>query len=75
MPRQNDLIDEIYEDKILAERLMRLGVGQRVQGMSRTATALVNNPLVAEMLVAEVGPRNIIEFAVTTLERRIAGEE
>ena len=75
MQRQNDLIDDIYEDKILAERLMRLGVGQRVQGMARTATALVNNPLVAEMLVAEVGARAIIEFAVTTLERRIDNEQ
>lgn len=73
MPTQNDLFE--YEDVLLAERLMRLGVGKRIQGMSRTATALVNNPLVAEMMIAEVGARNVIEFAVQTLERKLANEK
>ena len=41
-------------------------------GRFRTAEALVNSPLVVEMLVAHVGARNIIEFCVTTLERQRA---
>jgi len=73
METQSDLFER--EDALLAERIMRLGIGKQLQGMFRTSTSLVNSPLVAEMMVAEVGARNIIEFSATTLEREIANKK
>ena len=69
MATQNDLFRST-EDTLLAERIMQLDVSKNFQGMFRTANQYVNSDRVAEVLVSEVGTRNIIEFCVTTLERR-----
>lgn len=69
MGTQNDLFQST-EDAQLATRLMRLDVAKNFQGMFRTANQYVNSERVAEVLASEVGTRNIIEFCVTTLERR-----
>jgi hypothetical protein len=69
MATQNDLFQS-REDQILAERLMQLPVSKNFQGMFRTSNQYVNSDRVAEVLSSEVGTRNIIEFCVTTLERR-----
>jgi hypothetical protein len=69
MGTQSDLFRS-EEDQILAERLMRLDVAKNFQGMFRTSNQYVNSDRVAEVLSSEVGTRNIIEFCVTTLERR-----
>lgn len=71
MVTQNDLFQS-REDQILAERLMQLPVSKNFQGMFRTSNQYVNSDRVAEVLSSEVGTRNIIEFCVTTLERRSA---
>lgn len=69
MEKQNDLFRST-EDTQLAERLMQLDISKNFQGMFRTANQYVNSDRVAEVLASEVGTRNIIEFCVTTLERR-----
>lgn len=69
MVTQSDLFRS-REDQILAERLMQLPVSKNFQGMFRTSNQYVNSDRIAEVLVSEVGIRNIIEFCVTTLERR-----
>ena len=69
METQSDLFEKT-EDSILAERLMHLPISKNFQGMFRTSDQYVNSDRVAEVLVSEVGYRNIIEFCVTTLERR-----
>jgi hypothetical protein len=70
MVTQNDLFQST-EDALLAERLMKLDISKNFQGMFRTPNQYVNSDRIAEILVAEVGYRNIIDFCVTTLERRI----
>ena len=69
METQNDLFRST-EDVLLAERIMQLDISKNFQGMFRTANQYVNSARVAEVLAEEVGTRNIIEFCVTTLERR-----
>lgn len=69
MVTQSDLFRS-REDVLLAERLMELPVSKNFQGMFRTANQYVNSDRIAEVLVSEVGTRNIIEFCVTTLERQ-----
>jgi hypothetical protein len=69
MGTQNDLFRS-EEDGLLAGRLMQLDVGKKVQGMYRTSNQYVNSERVVEVLVSEVGIRNVIDFCVTTLERR-----
>jgi len=70
MATQNDLFQS-REDQILAERLMQLPVSKNFKGMFRTSNQYVNSDRIAEVLSSEVGTRNIIEFCVTTLERRL----
>lgn len=67
--QQGDLFGKT-EDAMLAERLMKLPVSKNFIGMHRLPEGYVNDPRVAEVLSAETGIRNIIEFCVTTLERR-----
>jgi hypothetical protein len=69
MVTQNDLFQST-EDAQLAERLMQLDISKNFQGMFRTPNQYVNSDRIAEVLASEVGTRNIIEFCVTTLERR-----
>ena len=71
MPQQSDLFEKT-EDAMLAERLMQVDdqITSRIQGMYRTPEQYVNSAQIAEVLVARIGYRNIIEFCVTTLERR-----
>jgi len=71
METQSDLFEKT-EDAQLAERLMQLPISKNFQGMFRSSDQYVNSDRVAEVLVSEVGYRNIIEFCVTTLERRSA---
>jgi len=71
MAMQNDMFKQT-EDAQLAERLMKTKIGPRIQGHYRSSDQYVNSPLIAEILVEEVGVRNVIEFCVTTLERRSA---
>ena len=74
MPQQNDLFVQT-EDALLAERLMKTPAKGELLGLFRTSEALVNAPLVVELLVGHVGARNIIEFCVTTMERQRANEK
>lgn len=66
---QDDLFEQT-EDAQLAERLMQTIAKGPIQGMYRTPEQYVNSPLVAEILVGLVGARNVVEFCVTTLERK-----
>lgn len=74
MEKQNDLF-EMTEDAFLAERLTKLRAWSKIIGMYRTADQYVNSEHVAEILVHEVGIRNVIEFCVTELERRSANQK
>ena len=69
MVTQNDLFKS-KEDVLLAERLMQTEVAEHIQGMYRTSNQYVNSMIVASALMEKVGVRNVIEFCVTTLERR-----
>jgi hypothetical protein len=71
---QRDMF-EMTEDAYLAERLMQTCVQPKIIGMFRTPDQYVNSECVAEILVAEVGIRNVVEFCVTELERRSANEK
>ena len=77
MATQNEQRDmfEMTEDAFLAERLMKTCVYPKIIGMFRTPDQYVNSACIAEILVAEVGVRNVVEFCVTELERRSANEE
>lgn len=74
MEKQNDLF-EMTEDAFLAERLAKLRAWSKIIGMYRTPDQYVNSEHVAEILVHEVGIRNVIEFCVTELERRSANQK
>lgn len=63
--KQSDMFDVD-----LAERLAALPIYKNVMGMYRTSDQYVNSPRVAEVLLHEVGVRDVIEFCVTALEKR-----
>lgn len=73
MEKQNDLYEGV-EDQLLTTRLFSV-IGKEIQGMSRSSEGYVNNPHVAAKLIGKVGVRNVIEFCVTTLERKRANEK
>lgn len=74
MPTQNDMF-QMTEDAFLCERLAKLPAWSKIIGMYRTADQYVNSEHVAEILVHEVGIRNVIEFCTTELERRSANQK
>lgn len=74
MPAQSDLFIST-QDVRLCERLTKVRPWDKIMGMYRTADQYVNSERVAEILVHEVGIRNVIEFCVTELERRSANEK
>ncbi len=74
MPMQSDLFEDT-QDAYLCERLTKVQPWNKIMGMYRTADQYVNSEHVAEILVHEVGIRNVIEFCVTELERRSANEK
>jgi len=74
MEKQSDLF-EMTEDAFLAERLAKCSAWPKIIGMYRTADQYVNSKEVADILVNEVGIRNVIEFCVTEMERRSANKK
>lgn len=66
---------EITEDAALAQRLVCTPVWPQIIGMYRTADQYVNSEHVAEILMHEIGIRNVVEFCVTELERRSANKK
>lgn len=77
MAKQSEQLDlfKQTEDAQLAERLMQTSAQYKIIGMYRTPDQYVNSAQVAEVLVHEVGIRNVIEFCVTELERRSANKK
>jgi hypothetical protein len=74
MPQQSDMFEET-QDVLLTERLTSLPVWNKIMGMYRTPDQYANSQHVAEILMHEVGVRNVIEFCTTELERRSANEQ
>lgn len=74
MCRQGDMFKH-SEDSILAGRLMKTSIAPLIQGRFRSSEQYVNSEYVAGILTDEIGPRAVIEFCVTTLERVSANKK